>query len=414
MKNVYDIRFEKQLTYILDPYKENKLCLESVSDSRAVIMLYLYYEDTLGQYYSYIDNIPNNIDICLVSSVEKVLTQLKERYGNRTNVSYVIKENAGRDVSALLIVGKELISKYEYVCFVHDKKEKQDYLKEEVALWIKNLWGNMIGHGSYIYQIIELFDKYENLGVLAPPDPIGDHFSDWHGGGWEGSFGATDKLARLLQLHTELSEDKPPVSLGTVFWLRSDSVKKIFEYDWTYEQFDDEKLVNSEYLSYGVERIFPYVAQDAGYDTGEIMTLEYAMLQMNYLKYTMPELLNAQMIKTPFVTLADTRKAQERIAIVKASCIGKDKIYLYGSGKMGEYLLWCLLKENIEVSGFIHSKAGEEDRKCNLPIFMADEFLKQNTDIHVIVTPYLKKNRNEMLKKLEEYEVKSFEIFWDN
>ncbi len=69
MENVYDLRYKKNLIYILP----ERVCTEGEKLSseiyaRAAIIIYLYYMDTLPVYYAYINNIPEDIDIYVISS----------------------------------------------------------------------------------------------------------------------------------------------------------------------------------------------------------------------------------------------------------------------------------------------------------------------------------------------------------
>lgn len=271
MKNVYDIRREKNLIYILSEkaYADEELLLSEIYSQTAII-IYLYYIESLSEYYNYIENIPHNIDLYIVSSREEVLEEVRKQLNLlcRQNVKYLWKENRGRDVSALLIVGRDIVSRYKYVCFLHDKKEHNEGIKKDTLLWIENLWGNQIGSPYYIDSILKLFENNKDLGILAPPEPVGDNFDAWYGYGWYRSFDITKAIADKLCLNADLDPNIPPITFGTVLWFRSCAMHKLFDADWKYEDFDDEKLSDENYLSYGIERIFAYVAQDAGYDTG--------------------------------------------------------------------------------------------------------------------------------------------------
>lgn len=154
------------------------------------------------------------------------------------------------------------------MCFIHDKKEHKPATEKETKLWVENLWGNLIGSSSYIDSILGLLGENERLGILSPPDPIGDHFCTWYGFGWHDSYEITKKLADYLHLEADISEDKPPITIGTALWFKTAALRKLFETGWDYKDFDDHKLDDNNYLSYGIERIFAYVAQDVGFDTG--------------------------------------------------------------------------------------------------------------------------------------------------
>lgn len=53
-------------------------------------------------------------------------------------------------------------------------------------------------------------------------------------------------------------------------------MQKLFELNWSYEDFDEEPLADDGTISHVIERSFAYVAQDAGYDTGIVMTDRFA------------------------------------------------------------------------------------------------------------------------------------------
>ena len=78
MKNVYDIRYEKNLIYIL-PSEPDSLssfgCDERYTNT--VIIVYLYYLDTVSVYWSYLDGIPKEIHVCVISSREEVLKEVR-------------------------------------------------------------------------------------------------------------------------------------------------------------------------------------------------------------------------------------------------------------------------------------------------------------------------------------------------
>jgi hypothetical protein len=65
---------------------------------------------------------------------------------DRKNCDVILKQNRGRDVSSLLVACKEYVFKYEYLCFIHDKK----------STWL---------------------DEGVDLGLLVPPEPIGKQLS---------------------------------------------------------------------------------------------------------------------------------------------------------------------------------------------------------------------------------------------
>ncbi len=403
MKNVYDIRYEENLTYILPQkaYSVSETISPAVYTETAVI-IYLYYIDTLSIYYRYIDGIPLDIDIYIISSRENVLEEVRRhiRMMGRKKVTYIVKENQGRDVSALLITSSEIVKNYRYVCFLHDKKEHHKKIKEDILLWIENLWGNQIGNSNYINGILELFEKNENLGIIVPPEPIGEHFDAWYGYGWCKSFEITKAIANKLSLDADIRPDKPPITLGTVLWFRSKALQKLFDAEWKYSDFNDEDLNNDNYLSYGLERIYAYVAQDAGYDTGTAMTVSYAEKQTSYLQYAMNMIMHEADLFFPISKVRDLNIYKRNRRKILEFGRNNEKIYLYGAGKMGRFCLSILRLENILPMGYIVSESNGISRLEGLPVISSEEFDWQQ-DTAVIITVYDEEVQEEIENSLK-------------
>lgn len=411
MKNVYDIRYENNLIYVLSSAPE-ALWQEIYSDT--LIIVYLYYLDTLSVYLLYLDGIPEAIHVCLVSSRKEVLREVRRHMeaSGRKNIRYILKENRGRDVSALLVTCADLIKDYEYVCFLHDKKERSAEVKRDTELWIKNLWGNTVGSAGYISRVLQLFLENPSLGVLAPPEPVGDHFCTWYGYGWHDSFGITEELVEKLCLDTDIRQDKPPITIGTALWFRRDALQKLFDHGWEYSDFDDEGLRRQDYLSYGIERIFPYVAQDAGYDTGTVMTEAYAAIQTNYLQHAANLIFKEAETFFPVNNLADLERYRSNKSSVIEFAERNREVYLYGAGTMGQFCLSLLRKENIQPEGFVVSKGGGVSMVDCIPVIELDR-LEHLPGRAVVITVYTLEVQDEIAKMLEERGCRNYIRMWE-
>ncbi len=415
MKNVYDIRYEKNLTYILPEkaYADSEMLSAKVYLQTAII-IYLYYTDTLSIYYRYFDNISEDIAIYVISSREDVLTEVQAYAGriNRKNMFYILKENRGRDVSALLIAGRDIVQRYRYVCFLHDKKEHHPQEKADIDLWIANLWGNQIGSSDYIDEILRIFEGKGRVGILAPPEPIGDHCITWYGYGWHESYGITKQIAERMALHSDIRPDKPPITFGTVLWFRTAALEKLFKMDWSYSDFEDGRLQDANYLSYGLERIFAYVAQDAGYETGTVMTVSYAEKQTSYLQYAINKLMRAKDDFFPITEIDKlhryTKNREKVMEFAKAS----KRLYLYGAGQMGRFCLSALRQAGISPVGFMVSKGERGSILCGIPVISVDE-LEEVQDVAVIITVERPEAQEEMMSHLERRGIGNYIRFWD-
>ena len=83
-----------------------------------------------------------------------------------------------------------------------------------------------------------------------------------------------------------MAEDKAPVApLGSVFWFRTKALAKLHEYPWTYEDFPEEPLPVNGTISHAIERIRPYVAQEAGYYPALVMAEPFAEIEVTNLRH---------------------------------------------------------------------------------------------------------------------------------
>lgn len=415
MENVYDLRYEKDLLFILSEKKHQVFGFSDLEVyKKSAVVIYLYYIDTLSEYYQYIDQIPQEIDLYVISSREDVLDKVHKHMTEerKRNAYYICKENRGRDVSALLIAGRTVVAKYEYICFLHDKKEHCEEWRADTQLWVENLWGNQIGTGTYISNILELFESNHELGILAPPEPIGKHFNTWYGYGWYHSFEITQDVARRLQLDADIRRSKPPITFGTVLWFRSAALYKLFKAGWKYSDFDDNRLDDGNYLSYGIERIFAYVAQDAGYDTGTVMTCSYAEKAMNQLQHVTKEIFAEKDLFFPINNLSDLEYFKKNKKRIIDFAKKNKQIYLYGAGDMARLCASVLRLENILPEAFIVSKKNKKRMVDCIPVITAEE-LDGFSDMAVIITVYDVGARNEIVNILQKYGCRNYIKMWD-
>lgn len=330
MQNVYDIRKEESLYYVL-PTKEKKIKADLFSD--ALIAVYLYYEESVSIYIDIIRNL-NDISVLFIVVSERLKDIIRDKIGDRKNTSIIIKENRGRDISALLMVAGEEAKKYKYLCYIHDKKEKNKKTKQDVASWSYGMWKNLIFSNSYIYNVLKVFNNSE-MGLLLPMIPCGDYYNVESIGGWSGNFRNVVKLKDILELEANISENIPPISFGTMFWCKVDALRKIFLYKWTYDDFPAEPLPDDNTINHAIERILPYVAQDAGYKTGTIMTDEFASRHIARMQHRDRLFTSIARGKLGIYTPDLLENIESYTENINDFCRKKEKIYLYGAGEIG-------------------------------------------------------------------------------
>ena len=137
------------------------------TEKKVVVVAHLYYEEMFDYAFSYLERVPEYIDIIITVSDSGKKAILEERLGDRGKV--ILVDARGRDVSAFLVGSRAYIMEYDYICFVHDKSSPQKEYWTVGRSFCDLLWDCTLKNGYYIENIIDLLDTNEQLGFLAPP-----------------------------------------------------------------------------------------------------------------------------------------------------------------------------------------------------------------------------------------------------
>lgn len=413
MKNVSDIKRDENLNFVLsDKYVNNKD--NPILPKQMAVFIHLHYADTVKNYFSYIVNIPESIDVYITVSDETTRMEIDEciKYYGLKNCTVIVKKNRGRDISALLVACRDRIQEYEYACFTHDKKEKNNYQKRDVQCWVEEIWENLIGSTEYIYNIKELLDKNEGLGLLVPPNPLTDQLSFAVTNTWKNNFKLTQKLAEELGLICEISEDKSPITLGTAFWCRVTALKKLFLKEWVYEDFQDEPLPDDGTISHAIERILAYVAQDAGYFTGNIMTDTYAGKQFEYRNIILMKSFEQLRKAFGIGSVNDLFNYDLNRKKIADFCSLYTNIYIYGAGAFGNKVLLIMQTLNKKPKAFVVSDGERiENDLYSIPILELSEVEVQLNDKCGIILGVSPRYIDEIKQHLEQKKVDFLEVF---
>lgn len=359
MRNVYDIKNQEKLNIVL--MKNNIIGKSRLKDDWSVgVFIHLYYTDALDYYAEYINGIPQCIDIYLSYSDNIIKDKISGMLNGDNQVCFIKKENRGRDISAFLIAFRKYMLNYQYVCFLHDKKEKIKERKQTIEEWVYSLWENMLASAEYIHNIIWKLETNDTLGLLVPPSIIAEHSNTAIENIWYGDYENTRKLAERLDLNCDMDVNKTPITQGTCFWAKTDAIKKLIEYEWKYEDFPAEPLPGDGTISHAVERILAYVAQDAGFATGWVMTDEYAndyiVKLLKAYACSFPILKNELGIRD----LYDIKCRKAVLEKIKKFISESDRIYIYGAGKRAKFIFKMFVEVGDVLEAFVVSNRTEE------------------------------------------------------
>ena len=370
------------------------------------VVVHLYYRQTISTYAEKIERIPEEIKVYIYSSDESLLKEISKII-SRKEVFYFHKSNRGRDVSTLLVAARKQLLQADYFCFIHDKQENYPYLKEDVTDWVEGFWENLLANDAYICRVIQLFEKYSDVGLLVTPEPSGEFTDFWAKGTWYKDFENTKKLGDRLGLNVEMNEEIQVPGCGTVFWARTAALLKLLQYDWKYEDFPEEPMPYYGTLGHAVERILPFVAEDAGYCTEMIMTQRYISekysLYQNYAR-EMFSLLKERCDLNDMHQIMTIKTREKKIeAFIEAS----STCLIYGCGEYGKKVLDMIsrLKKLESVKGFLVSNGyRSEEMVYGLPVYEMSEIQNPESVSVIIGVHYEKRDEIEEVLKNTDFE----------
>ena len=285
--NLADIHDNLNLYYILSA-SASQGGAGATAGRRVAIVAHLYYEDLFGFYAGLLEATPPAFDLIVTTSSEKKKAELESRWfaGSRHSVKVLVAGNRGRELSALLVTCKGIPLRYDYLCFVHDKKSSQKEFPTVGSTFGELISVNMIASRNFVENVVALFEKKPELGLLVPPNVYWGTYFHSMANLWTICFDQALGIMRRLGLSGRLlDKSRQPVSVGTCFWCRTDALEPLFNEDWKAEDFPEEPLAADGTLSHGLERVIPYIAQESGYATGTLMTVETATAEVSNFRY---------------------------------------------------------------------------------------------------------------------------------
>lgn len=403
MRNIYDIRKEKNYIYI---FSDEPKGVADIANEKIAVVINLYYEDTLELFAKYINCIPKIIDVFVFSSNKNVRDTIKKMLKREAVVLH--KNNQGRDVSALLIGFQTYYEKYKYICFLHDKKEKNSRKREDTRSWINNLLSNMINSDNYIRSIIGMFLENQNIGLAIPPEPFGNYINAWYSDAWEGNFENTEKLVDRLNLKCDIDKSKSPLAISTAFWARTDAIRKMFEYEWSYDDFPEEPMPGDGTINHAIERIWGFLAQDAGYDVVTVMTQEYAKWELLTAQDASKIMFGLLQKEFGVHNLLEVSTYESRMGNIEDFIKKNNKVYLYGAGKYGRDLLKALKNRGFSPNGFCVSNLNcyDKDIVDGLCVYNFAEIIKEKNVGIIVSTDYT--FYDEIVENMKKYDFNNY------
>ena len=278
----FDFTRDLALTRILPDRVQDPACAESLRKNRRIALaMHLYFMDMLPESRAFAAKMPPETDVFVSTDTEEKKQAVLAAFAGLAvrSVRVTVVENRGRDVAAFLCDLAPQIRDYDYCCFMHDKKAVQTKPGSVGASFGYVCNENVCRSASHVLNILTEFEQDPYLGLLCPPFPShGAYFLNMCSGGWGPNFDNTKALLRMLKLDVPISGEKNPIApFGSVFWFRVKALRPLFDHGWQHSDFPPEPLPADGTISHAIERVYPFVAQGAGYYPAVVMSRVFAV-----------------------------------------------------------------------------------------------------------------------------------------
>lgn len=234
--------------------------LKSINKKIAV-HAHVYYMDLLDEFINYLSNIPYEFDLYVSVSKEENIKIVEDKCKAITNVKNIVAkkcQNVGRDFSPMFVEFGRDLTGYDYVCHIHTKKSVRTGTEQDG--WRKHMIGSVLGSPSLIRNIFYQFEEDEKVGLIYPETYVDMPY-------WAHTYLQNKHLCGELcsKYGIEMPTEYFDYSVGSVFWAKTDALKKIFDMNLTYEDFGTEEGKNDGTFAHAIERTIPSAVMSMGY-----------------------------------------------------------------------------------------------------------------------------------------------------
>jgi rhamnosyltransferase len=282
-ENFSNVKNRMHLNYVLP--KDCKIT--NKKKYKAALIYHIYFDDLIDESFSYISNMPSYADIYITTNTEKKKALImKKAESVKRKVEIIIVENRGRDVSALLVASREIVQKYEYICFAHDKKTPQLKPFSLGKSFSFQCTENVIGSETFIENVLETMESNERLGLLFPPPPSNIYAFSNLGHEWGGNYNSVVEFLNGLNIKVPISEESELFApFGTMFWFKPKALEPLFKKEWSYSDFSPEPNETDNTILHVIERSYPFCVQASGYYLGWLMHDKFAAIALTNYHY---------------------------------------------------------------------------------------------------------------------------------
>ena len=342
------------LNYILSDDEGDKYTIES---SVACICMT---DNTFveGEFCCYLQTLPENATIIIMSHDSDVLNSYKIRYEEgmfaKNRFETVLVEKDFGLLRYLITSGQELIKDFEYVCFISDPSDKTSKSRRELDE-LHHQCECLLHSPGYVKGILKLFADNKHIAILNAP-PV------CHGNGvqWGRERGESARLVNKLfeQFKLSIPKDEALLHSDGCFWARKDALECLWRENWTWGGYSK----NMKVWEHGIALFIPYLMQQQYYCTATVSHASYAQYYMNTISTVLERYTNTvqnhfgklshnvllNKLQRLFSTLSVDPKNSERSSVQSVSCNANKENIVMRESKEKRHIL-SLLKSRYEL-----------------------------------------------------------------
>ncbi|MEM9761802.1 MAG: rhamnan synthesis F family protein [Pseudomonadota bacterium] len=239
------------------------------------VFIHAFYPEMMDEFWERIDLLPCDAHLFISTSREehasviRAYLDAKNWPGARADIR-VVAQNRGRDMSSLFITFRDVVlsDRFEVALRLHSKRTPQ--VSYQVGESFKaHLLDNLVCSSGYVSNLLDTLEAEPDIGLVIPPI-IHVGFGTL-GHSWFNNRKPLQRLAKRMKIDVQLDPHTPVTAYGTMFWFRTAALRRMFEWPWSWEDYNPEPHHIDGGLAHVQERLIGVCAQDAGFRTLTVM-----------------------------------------------------------------------------------------------------------------------------------------------
>lgn len=227
--------------------------------TRVAVIAQIFYVEYAEEMLGYFRNITVPADLYIATDTEEKRDALEPVFEGYAGGSVEIRvtPNRGRDIGPKLVAFRDVYGRYEHFLQVHTKRSPHG--GEALSSWRRYLLEHLAGSREIVNSNLALLTT-DNIGIVFP-----QHMAEVRG---VLNWGYDFRLAKglLERIGVDLSKNQLlEFPSGSMFWARSDALRRLIDLKLGFEDFDEEKGQVDGTLAHAIERSYLAFCEAAGY-----------------------------------------------------------------------------------------------------------------------------------------------------